>query len=117
MKTALLAVLVGQLASPDGGVELDAGTGWNAPLYAECPVAPPAERTDGGWLYPDARKRRVDCLMETCRKHDELTTARLLTEPTSLLPGWFVPSLSGFIGLGLGIVLGYVIARSTTGSR
>lgn len=119
MKAALLAILVGQLAEGDAGtVAPDAGTGWNAPLYSECPVTPAkAERTDAGyWIVPDVRMDRIACLMETCRAHDEKSTGRLLTEPSSLLPWWFPPTVTALLGLGLGIVAGYAIARTTTGS-
>lgn len=133
MKPFLVAVLVSQVAAaqagpvtiPDPGFVVatpeapladvaapDAGTGWAAPLYQDCPTAPPALRSEGGWFYPDLRKRRVDCLMETCRTHDELTSARLLTDPTVLLPWWFFPTLGALLGLGVGLAVGYAIGRA-----
>lgn len=118
MRYLLILALVPTLAlgqESDAGVETPDAGRWSAAQYSDCPVTDElAVRTDAGtWVMPDIRFRRVACLMESCRTHDELSTRRLLTEPMSLLPGWFVPTLAALIGLGLGIVLGYAISRAT----
>jgi hypothetical protein len=121
VKSALVAVLVAQLAGaqeiPDAGT-LDAGTdagiGWDAPLYSDCPVTDEkATQVDGGWwIFPDARVSRVACLMETCRAREEKFESRSVESAFSLLPGWFVPTVTLLLGLFVGGLVGYAIGRA-----
>src|SRR6185295_9734781 len=63
---ALYTLALLALAAADGGAS-DAGLGWNDPLYAQCPQAPPpVPLEDGSWKLPPARAARNACLAETC---------------------------------------------------
>lgn len=104
--------IVGAQTVPDAGV--DAGTGWNAPLYSDCPKTDAlAEQVDGGsWLVPALRAARQACLMETCREREELWESRVADVMVSIIPEWFFPTLGALLGLGVGIVIGYAIGRA-----
>lgn len=144
MNSSLVAILVAQLAtdggaplpapdgphavlaadgflaaapSPDaGGADggTDAGTGWNAPLYEDCPKTDElaVQSEQGPWIVPDARIRRTACLMETCRAREEKFEDRVIEGAISLLPGWFIPTVAVLVGMLVGGLVGYAIGRA-----
>lgn len=58
-------------------------------IYSTCPVAPPVQVLDGGWvLSPPERAARVACLMEIC---DVDRTRRAKEQETAPAPNsWLV---------------------------
>lgn len=106
---ALLLIAAMLAADLDGGTP-DAGLGWNDPLYAECPKAPPpVQLDDGSWKLPPARAARNVCLMETCDARRR-TLEPIAAGPPMLSSGSLVADLIIW-GLGFaagGVLFGYL---------
>jgi len=108
---ALYTLALLALAAADGGAS-DAGLGWNDPLYAQCPQAPPpVPLEDGSWKLPPARAARNACLAETCEAR------RRTLEPIAAAPPPFSSGslIADLMLLGLGVLAGVILGFTFRG--